>query len=257
MTSFSTGWNTNRYQSPLRPFPILSRSPSSLSTNDSFKRIKHKILNPPIHNTQISQIVQIIIHKIDAIHTSLFQKKALESRNTKTPTTRNQTEGRKRKLIRGRPPRTHHPQLHGREDDPFHKDETLPPLVDALQRELTEGTNGSATRRREAANRHRRRQGRVGAEEAAAREAPLLVLPPEPASRHLSACLSPTAGSRPAPQTRSVGAGGRARPTAPASGPRAPRLRRRRPARTPHRDGGGEQPARPTAGSRSTDFSLG
>ena len=114
---------------------------------------------------------------------------ALESRNTKTPTTRNQAEGRKRKLIRGRPPRTHHPQLRGREDDPFHKDETLPPLVDALQRELTEGTNGSATRRRGAADRHRRRQGRVGAEEAAARQAPLLVLPPEPASRHLSARL--------------------------------------------------------------------
>ena len=66
MIPFSTGWNTYRYQSSLRPFPvqpsspvrspfpILSRSPSSLSTNDSFKRIKHKILNPPIHNTHRS-----------------------------------------------------------------------------------------------------------------------------------------------------------------------------------------------------------
>ena len=38
--------------------------------------------------------------------------------------------------------------------------------------------------------------------------------------------------------------------------PADPQRWRRRPARTPHRDGG-ERPARPTAGSRSTDFSLG
>jgi len=118
----------------------------------------------------------------------------------------------RKKLLRAATPK-HQPPGTKPRGGPFHKDETLPPLVDALQRELTEGTNGSATRRREAADRHRRRQGRVGAEEAAARQAPLLVLPPEPASRHLSACLSPTAGSRPALQTRS---GPRAPPPAPA-----------------------------------------
>ena len=97
-------------------------------------------------------------------------------------------------------------------------------------------------RRREAADRHRRRQGRVGAEEAAARQAPLLVLPPEPASRHLSACLSPTAGSRPPLQTRSVGAGRLL------ASPADPQRWRRQPARAPHGIGGaGERPWRPSA----------
>ena len=142
----------------------------------------------------------------------------------------------RKKLLRAATPK-HQPPGTKPRGGPFHKDETLPPLVDALQRELTEGTNGSATRRQEAADRHRRRQGRVRAEEAAARQAPLLVLPPEPASRHLSACLSPTAGSRPALQTRSVGT--RRLPASPAD----PQRWRRRPARPPHGAGGaGERP---------------
>ena len=75
--------------------------------------------------------------------------------------------------------------MHISEDDPFHKDETFPPLKlreeDATSK-FTEATNGSKTRHGKA-----RQQGELGAEDAATREAPLLVLPSKPASRHLSA----------------------------------------------------------------------
>ena len=90
----------------------------------------------------------------------------------------------------------------------------LPPLVDALQRELTEGTNGSATRRREVADRQQRRQGRVGAKEAAVCQAPLLVLPPRTGLQ--------------APERVPVPHG-----RLPAS-PADPQRWRRRPARVPH-----------------------
>ena len=55
ITSFSTGWNTNRYQRPLclslassprSPHPLLVPLPCSTSgTSDSFETIKHIILN--------------------------------------------------------------------------------------------------------------------------------------------------------------------------------------------------------------------